>query len=171
MTRYVKGHQWSRDLLIVSMTIRLCQNHIESIVGNIYDKLEQKFVSVTVCVWKYYAFFLKDTYVLIGTKRLSCVEFIVRHVHTIYNCFYQVLLLKMRRCEFPKALIFLLYPKCPQLRRSSFLCSFASELCYYWITKIYCFSLFWYHHLIHPNFTLQRVKHFQKCFFVIEGLN
>ena len=53
MTRYVKGHQWSRDLLIASMTIWLCQNHIESIVDNIYDKLEQKFVSVTVCVGKY----------------------------------------------------------------------------------------------------------------------
>ena len=41
MTRYVKGHQWSRDILIVSMTIWMCHNHIESIVDNIYDKLEQ----------------------------------------------------------------------------------------------------------------------------------
>ena len=53
------------------MTIRLCQNHIESIVDNIYDKLEQKFVSVTVCVGKYWTFFLKDTYLLIGTKGLE----------------------------------------------------------------------------------------------------
>ena len=52
MTRYIKGHQWSRDFLIVSMTIRLCQNHTESIVDNIYDKLQQKFVSVTVSVEK-----------------------------------------------------------------------------------------------------------------------
>ena len=51
MTGYVKGYQWSRDLLIVSMTIRLCQNHIESIVDNIYDKLKQKFVSATVWVY------------------------------------------------------------------------------------------------------------------------
>ena len=50
MTRYVKGHQSSRDLLIVCMTIQLCQNRMESIVDNIYDKLEQKFVSVTVSV-------------------------------------------------------------------------------------------------------------------------
>ena len=53
------------------MTIRLCQNHIESVEDNIYDKLEQKFVSVTVCVQKYSTFFLKDTHVLIGTKRLT----------------------------------------------------------------------------------------------------
>ena len=53
MTRYVKGNQWSRDLLIVSMTIWLCHNHIESIADNIYDKSEQKFVSVTVCVGKF----------------------------------------------------------------------------------------------------------------------
>ena len=53
MARYVKSRQWSRNLLIVSMTIWLCQNHIESIVDNIYDKLEQIFVSVTVCVGKY----------------------------------------------------------------------------------------------------------------------
>ena len=52
MTRYFKGHQRSRGLLIVSMTIRLCQNHIELIADNIYDKLEQKFGSVTVCVEK-----------------------------------------------------------------------------------------------------------------------
>ena len=65
-----QGHQWSRDFLIVSMTIRLCQNHIESIVDNIYGKLEQKFVSITVCVGKYSTSFLKDTYVLIGTKGL-----------------------------------------------------------------------------------------------------
>ena len=53
MTRYVKGHQWSHDLLIVSMTIWLYQNHIESIVDNIYDKLQLKLLSVTVCVRKY----------------------------------------------------------------------------------------------------------------------
>ena len=53
MTRHVKGHQWSCDLLIVSVTMRLCQNHIESTVDNIYDKLEQKILSVTVCVGKY----------------------------------------------------------------------------------------------------------------------
>ena len=53
MTRNVKGHQQSRDLFIVSMTIGLCQNHIQSIVDNIYDKLEQEFVSITVCVAKY----------------------------------------------------------------------------------------------------------------------
>ena len=52
MTKYVKGHQWSRDLLIVSMTTWLCQNHIELIVENIYHKLEQKFV-LTVCAGKY----------------------------------------------------------------------------------------------------------------------
>ena len=53
MTRYVKGHQWSLNLLIVSMTIRLCQNYIESIGDNICDKLEQEFVSVTVYVGRY----------------------------------------------------------------------------------------------------------------------
>ena len=74
MTRYVKGHQWSRDILIVSMTIKLCQNHIESMVDNICDKLEQKFVSVAVCGGKYLVFFLKDTYVLIGAKRLNRVN-------------------------------------------------------------------------------------------------
>ena len=51
MARYVKNHQWSRDLLIV-FKWQLCQNYIESIVDNTYDKLEQKFVSVTVCVGK-----------------------------------------------------------------------------------------------------------------------
>ena len=53
MARCVKGHQSLCNLLIVSMAIWLCQNHIESIVDNIYDKLEQKFVSVIVCVGKY----------------------------------------------------------------------------------------------------------------------
>ena len=48
MTRYVKGHPWSLELLIVSMTICLCQNYIESIGDDIYDKFEQEFVSVTV---------------------------------------------------------------------------------------------------------------------------
>ena len=43
-------------------------------VDNIYDKLEQKFVSVAVCGGKYLAFFLKDTYVLIGAKRLNRVN-------------------------------------------------------------------------------------------------
>ena len=71
MTRYVTAHLWSRDLLIVSMTILLCQNHIESIEDIIYDKLKQKFVSVTVCVGKYYTFFLKDTYALIATKGIK----------------------------------------------------------------------------------------------------
>ena len=56
------------------MTIRFCQNYIESIVDIIYDKLEQKFVSVTVCVGKYWKFFLKDTYVLIGTKGLIFIS-------------------------------------------------------------------------------------------------
>ena len=37
----------------VSMTVQLCQNHTESIIDNIYDKLEQIFVSVIVCVEKY----------------------------------------------------------------------------------------------------------------------
>ena len=41
------------ELLIVSMTIWLCQNHVASIADNIYDKLEQKPVSVTCCVGKY----------------------------------------------------------------------------------------------------------------------
>ena len=62
--KYVKGQQWSRDLSVVFMTIWLCQNHIESIVDKICEKLEQKFVSVTVYVGKW------DTYVVIGTNGL-----------------------------------------------------------------------------------------------------
>ena len=49
MTRYVKGHQWSRELLIVSMKIRLCQNHVESIVDDIYDKSIKICISNSLC--------------------------------------------------------------------------------------------------------------------------
>ena len=74
MKRYVKGHQWSRNFLIVSVTIWLCQKYIESIVDIIYDKLEQKFVSVIVCVGKYWTFFIKGTYVPIGMKGLIFIS-------------------------------------------------------------------------------------------------